>query len=275
MTSFSGRNRRASVGIPELMIGALAAELRDDDVVGVGLGTVLGLIAILAAQRTHAPGLEFVCAGALSPHLDGILDVMRGPDAMEGRTGAWISHVATMEMAERQAFTTMFLRPAQVDVQGSLNVSRVGGKLLPGGVGAGDTPSLLPRTLCYHTDHSPRSLPERVDFVTSSGAPGQYSAGVVALVTDRCVIGFEGGKAFCRSIHPGQERGAVAAATGYPLPGLVKAPVTAPPPVALLAAIEEIDPLRLRDLEFRATRGAAERRLRVALRHSTIPISHC
>lgn len=261
-----------SAGVAELMIGTLAQELRDDDVVGVGLGTVLALIAVLAARRTHARGLEFTCGGALTPDLETVLDAMRGPDAMAGRTGAWISHVATMEMAERQAFTTMFLRPAQIDARGALNVSRVGTTVLPGGVGAGDTPSLLPRTLCYHTDHRPRSLPEHVDVVTGPGAGGPGSAGVTTLVTDRCVIAFEAGSPRCRSLHPGQDAESVAAATGYPLPGLAGAPVTPGPPAALLAAIEEVDPLRLRDLEFRATRAAAEERLRAALHVPATPI---
>jgi acyl CoA:acetate/3-ketoacid CoA transferase beta subunit len=246
------------------MIGALAREIKDGDVLGVGLGTVLGLIAALAARRTHAPGSEFTCAGALSPDVD-LLEAMRGPDGMAGRTGAWISHYDTMQMAERQAFTMMFLRPAQVDASGALNVSRVGDRLLPGGVGTADTPALLPRVVCYHTDHRLRSLPERVDFVTS---PGEH---VKTLITDLCVIDFEGGQPRLRSIHPEQSRETIVKATGYALPGLDTAGVTPMPSPALMAAIEKVDAHRLRDLEFKASRELAARRLAAAL-HQPIPV---
>ena len=67
----------------DVMIGALAREIGDGDVVGVGLGTVLGLIAALAARRSHAPGSEFTCAGALSPDVS-VIEAMRGPDGMTG-----------------------------------------------------------------------------------------------------------------------------------------------------------------------------------------------
>lgn len=261
----------SKVGLAEIMIGALAREIDEDDVLGVGLGTVLGLIAAMAARRTHAPSAEFTCGGALSPEV-GVMDAMRGPDGMAGHTGAWISHFDTMEIAERQVFTMMFLRPAQIDSRAALNVSRVGSALLPGGVGVADTPSLLPRIVCYHTDHRPRSLPERVDFVTGPGAGRRdasgRSEGVVTLVTDLCVIGFEAGRPHVRSLHPGQTADAVQAATGFKLEGLGEARVTELPSAALTAAIDEVDPLRLRDLEFRAARGEAERRLRAAFSSS-------
>jgi glutaconate CoA-transferase subunit B len=248
----------------EVMIGALAREIGDDDVVGVGLGTTLGLIAAMAARRTHARGSEFTCAGALSPEV-GLLEAMRGPDGMAGKTGAWISHFDTMEMAERQAFTLMFLRPAQVDASGALNVSRVGDRRLPGGMGAADTPSLLPRVVCYHTDHRPQTMPQRVDFVTGRGE------NVKTLITDLCVIDFAAGSPRLRSIHPGHTKESVRAATGYPLPCLQEAGVTPPPSTELLAAIEEIDSHRLRDLEFRTSREEAQRRL-TAARHQPLPI---
>ncbi len=246
------------------MVAALAREIGDGDVLGVGLGTVLGMIAALAARRTHAPGSEFTCAGALSPEVD-LVQAMRGPEGMAGRTGAWVSHLDTMQMAERQAFTLMFLRPAQIDASGMLNVSRADGRQLPGGVGTADTPALLPRVVCYHTDHRPRSLPEHVDFVTGRGEH------VRTLVTDRCVIDFEGGRPRLRSIHPGQTKETVQAATGYLLPGLAEAGATELPSPALTAAIEVVDPLRLRDLEFRASRVEAEQRLQAALRGSPRP----
>ena len=78
-----------------------------------------------------------------------------------------------MDMAERQAMTLQFLRPAQVGPDGSANTSRVeaGGRLVrfPGGLALGDVVNLMPRIVLYHTAHEPRALPERVGFRTARG----------------------------------------------------------------------------------------------------------
>lgn len=238
------------MSVAELMCGALAREISDRDCIGVGLGTPLALVAVLAAKRSTAPGMEFCTAGALSPEAT-LAGVMRAPEGLRSATGAWVSHLDSMDMAERRDFTLMFLRPAQVDQAGRLNVSRAGGRLLPGGVGSADTPTLLERVIAYHPDHRPRSLPGTVEFATSR-------APVATLVTDRCVIDFAGGHARARSIHPGETPGSVREATGYDLDGLEAAPFTPPPSPELLAAIFAVDPDRVRDRELsRAPRGAA------------------
>lgn len=250
-----------------LMACALAREVGEDDVVGVGLGTPLGLAAALLAQRTHAAGATVIVSGAVSPQAD-VAGCMAGAAGLAGRTAGFVSHLDTMEMAERRAMTLQFLRPAQVDAHANLNVSRVpdgGGGIsrLPGGLATADVTRLLGRIVVYHTDHRPRSLPEQVAFVTGAGGGDSVAGtlGPVTLVTDRAVMRFDGGAWHVSSRHPGRSAEELATQTGFALVGAADAPETEPPSADELAALADVDGLALRELEFRTTRAAAAARL--------------
>jgi glutaconate CoA-transferase subunit B len=245
-----------------LMTCRLAREVHDGDVVGVGLGTPLALAAALLARRTHAPGAEVIVAGAVSPDAD-LATCLRGASALDGRTAGYAVHLVTMEMAERQAMTLQFLRPAQVDGAGNANTSRIvrpDGELvqrLPGGLATADVFRILPRVVLYHTDHRPRSLPERVGFTTAA-AP----SGLTRLVTDRAVFVL-GDAPRLESVHPGEDADAVRSETGFAVaPGDV--PETEPPTDAELDALHELDPHALRELDLRATHAAAAERIAAA-----------
>jgi glutaconate CoA-transferase, subunit B len=245
--------------VVDLMTCALMREVRDGDVVGVGLGTPLALCAALAARRAGAPGAEILVAGALSPDAD-LLTCLRGAQALAGRTPGFVPHLDTMDMAERRAMTLQFLRPAQVGPDGAMNTSRVAGPdgrpmRLPGGLATADVPRLLPRLVIYHPDHRPRSLPARPEHVT--GPPGSATR----VVTDLCVIALEAGGPRIASLHPGAGAADVVAATGFRLDAPDDVPTTPPPTPAERAALDEVDPHGLRGLEHRATRREAGSRL--------------
>lgn len=252
--------------VATLLTCRLAREVRDGDVVGVGLGTPLALCAALLARRTHAPGAEVIVAGALSPDAD-LATCLRGASALAGRTPGYVSHLLTMEQAERGAMTLQFLRPAEVDGAGNANTSRVldaEGRLakrLPGGLATADVLRILPRVVLYHTDHRPRSLPPRVTFVTGAGggAPGG-GRGPVRLVTDRAVVAFSADGPRLESVHPGEDADDVLAATGFPLDASAVGE-TEPPRPEELDALAVLDAHALRELELRATRSAAATRL--------------
>jgi glutaconate CoA-transferase, subunit B len=232
----SGRPAAADrVAVADVMLAALAAEIRDGDVLGVGLGTPLAVAAGLLARATHAPGAHLLVGGAVDPDAD-LATCLGGATAVLGRTVGFVPHLDTMDMAERQAMTLQFLRPGQVDGRGAMNTSRIGPAIrpslrFPGGLATADVPGLLPRLVVYLPRHAARSLPERVSCVT--GAPGgvstdRYSTrGVITLVTDKAVIDFADGQAHLRSIHPGVDREELAASTGFALAGLDDA-VTSP-----------------------------------------------
>jgi glutaconate CoA-transferase subunit B len=249
-----------------LMACRLGREITDGDVVGVGLGTPLALAAALAARRSHAPGSHLLVAGALDPDAD-LITCIRGAAALAGRAAAFVPHVLTMEIAERQSMTLQFLRPAQVDGGGNANTSRIQGgdgslKRLPGGLATADVWRILPRVVVYHTDHRQRSLPENVSFVTGAGGgdPQRGTRGPTLLVTDRAVFRFTPGGAQLESLHQGEKLDALRRDTGFSF-AVDKTVETPEPSTTELAALEEVDPHALRELELRATRQAAADRL--------------
>jgi glutaconate CoA-transferase, subunit B len=253
------------------MAVCLAREIHDGDVVGIGLGTPLALAAALMARRTTARGSHLFTGGmVVSPDAD-LLSITHGAGALRGRYTGYVSHLETMEMAERRTMTLQFLRPAQIDGAGNINTSRVIGSdgsltRLPGGLASADVPRILPRLVLYHTEHRTRSLPQAVSFITGAGGgdPATGVAGPVRLITDRAVFSFAGGRARLESVHAGQSVPEVLACTGFECESDAVAQ-TEPPSPAELAALQAVDEHALRELELRATRGQAQARLAAAL----------
>ena len=146
-----------------LVTCCLAREIAAGDVVGVGLGTPAGLAAALLAQRVHAPDAVVIVSGAVSPRAD-VAECVAGAAALRDRAAGFVSHLESMEMAERQAMTVQFLRPAQVDAAANVNVSRVAGedgrrRVCREASRPRTSPGCSGRTGLYHTDHRARSLP--------------------------------------------------------------------------------------------------------------------
>lgn len=250
-----------SADLVDVVTCALAREIRPDDVIGVGLGTPTALCAALVAQRTTARGATVLVGGAVSPRAT--LAQCLHHD-VEGRTPGYVPHLDTMDMAERQAMTLQFLRPAQVGPDGSANTSRVraGEKLVrfPGGLALADVVNLMPRIVLYHTAHEPRALPAEVGFRTAAGGgvtrAGYTARGATALVTDRAVIRFEPEGPRLESFHPGESAESVAEATGFAL-RLDGARETPGPTDNELAALGAVDAERHRDREFKKRRAHA------------------
>ena len=244
--------------VADTMAVALARMTVPGDVIGVGLGTPLALAAALLARRLHEGGVHVLAGGALD--VQGDIDVWTGgPAATYGRTPGYVPHFDSMDMAERQAMTLQFLRPAQVDVHGNLNTSRIGARSrpavrFPGALATADVPALLPRVIAYHPDHRLRSLPATVDWVTGSGSglafgPGRVQ-GTVTVITNLAVIDLVAGAASIGSVHRWSSAAEVAASTGFDV-AADDAVMTTPEPTATeLAALSDLDPDRRRDVEI-------------------------
>lgn len=243
--------------VADVMICTLAAEITDGDLVGVGLGTPLAVAAGLLARATTAPDAHLLVGGAVDPRAD-LATCLEGPGSLIGRTAGFVPHLDTMGMAEQQAMTLQYLRPAQVDGQGNLNTSWVrrgaGRVRLPGGLATADVPRLLPRLVIYLPRHRRRALPARVDVVTGPGGgwvAGRHRArGAVTLVTDMAVIRFTAGGAVLASAHSGVDVRDVVDATGFDLQGVASAGTTPTPSAEARARLEELDPhgVRMREI---------------------------
>lgn len=158
---------------------------------------------------------------------------------------------------------------AQLDQYGNANNSVIGSNYhapkvrLPGTAGMGDMGSIGKLLYYWNPNHNPRSLVEKVDFVSCAGYLGGgdererlgLTGGPQLVVTNLGVLDFEpeSKRMRLKSAHPGVTASEVQEATGFELvmpDGDV--PTTATPTAEQLQLIrEEIDPDGMRKREFR------------------------
>lgn len=237
----------------ELMVAAAAREIKDGEVVFVGMR--LPLIAFVVAKKTHAPnaiGLfeNGVVRSTPSPEL---IYTMADPPNIKGATQC-LAMSDVMSLLQSGRVHLGFLGAAEVDRYGNLNSTQVHGKngmvRLPGSGGACDIASLAQRFVAL-LEHARHRLPERVAYITSPGngdGPGWRKrvglprGGPSAVITTKCVFRFgDDGEAFVSSLHPGVSVEDVKANTGWEVKIAGDIPMTPEPGAAELKAIREYD----------------------------------
>jgi len=146
------------------------------------------------------------------------------------------------DLAGQGRIDLFFLGGGQIDGQANLNLVGTGewpGRdvRFPGSFGSAFMYLMVPRTILFREEHSPRVLVPRVDAISAPGVspPGQFRRGTAqALVTGRCVFSFDPAAArfSLASLHPGQTAAEVRAATGfdYDEPGNGEAALPTPDP---------------------------------------------
>lgn len=244
---------KVSYTLNELMVVAAAREIKDGEIVFVGMR--LPLIAFVVAKRTHAPnaiGLfeNGVVRSTPSPEL---IYTMADPPNILGATQC-LDMGTLMGLLQSGRVNLGFLGAAEVDRYGNLNSTEVSGKngivRLPGSGGACDIASLAHRFVAL-LEHSRHRLPERVSYITSPGNGdgagwrkriGLPRGGPSAVITTKCVLRFaEDGEAFLSTVHPGVTEDDVLANTGWKLMVADSVQPTPEPDEAELKAIREYD----------------------------------
>jgi glutaconate CoA-transferase subunit B len=243
-----------SYTLNELMVVAAAREIKDGEVVFVGMR--LPLIAFVVAKKTHARnaiGLfeNGVIRSTPSPEL---VYTMADSPNIKGATQC-LDMLSVMGLLQSGRVNLGFLGAAEVDRYGNLNSTQVRGKnglvRLPGSGGACDIASMAHRFVAL-LEHARHRLPERVAYITSPGngeghgwrkRVGLPRGGPAAAITTKCVLRFDegSGEAFVSTIHPGVTVEEVQANTGWDVkvaPGVKPTPEPTP---AELKAIREYD----------------------------------
>jgi glutaconate CoA-transferase subunit B len=118
-----------------------------------------------------------------------------------------------------------FLSGGQIDGEANINLVSVGDYRrpkvrFPGSFGSSYLYYVVPRVILFRTEHSRRSLVEKVDFISAPGTspPGVFrSGGPIALVTNRCLFTFDrAARCFSlASVHPGHTVEEVVEHTGF------------------------------------------------------------
>jgi glutaconate CoA-transferase subunit B len=252
MPATTASQSAASFTLGELMVAAAAREIRDHEIVFVGMR--LPLIAFVVAKRTHAPNAVGLFENGVirSTPASELIYTMADPPNLLGATQC-LDMLGVMSLLQSGRVHLGFLGAAEVDRFGNLNSTEVhtpkGLTRLPGSGGACDIASLAQRFVVL-LDHSKLRLPERVAYITSPGngdghgwraKVGLPRGGPSAAITTRAVLRFgDDGEAYLSTVHPGITVDEVLANTGWPLRvGDVK-PTPEPTPEEL-QAIREYD----------------------------------
>lgn len=239
----------------ELMVAAAAREIKDGEVVFVGMR--LPLIAFVVAKKTHAPAAVgyFECGLVRETPSPELLYTMADPPNVF--RAAWATQLTYLMGLMAAGWVDVgFIGGAQIDRYGNLNTSYIGSfkrpqVRLPGSGGGADIASLSKRLLIIMA-HEKRRFVERVDYITSPGygtgngwrqTVGLPRGGPSAVITTLGVLRFdEHGEAYLASYHPFSSVEEVRANTGWDLKVAPDVHPTPPPTPEELRVIREYDP---------------------------------
>src|SRR6266404_4454146 len=224
------KSATAQFTLGELMVAAAAREIRDGEVVFVGMR--LPLIAFVVAKRTHAPNATGLFENGVirSTPSKELIYTMADPPNILGATQC-LDMMGVMTLLQSGRVNLGFLGAAEVDRFGNLNSTQVTGKnglvRLPGSGGACDIASLAQRFVAM-IDHAKHRLPERVSYITSPGngdgagwrkKVGLPRGGPSSVITTKAVLRFDEntGEAYLHSAHPGVSVEDIVTNTGWKL----------------------------------------------------------
>ena len=169
----------------EMMIGAISRLLTNGEFCVTGTLSPIPAAGCLLARETHAPDLNPLIYGDPANRISDGLHEFFG-------------------LAQQGRVDTFFLSGIQIDRQGSINLSVIGGydhpKLrLPGGAGSSMLYALSRRTILFTMNHTKKLFVPEVDFVNATAFDGEVKTawrrgGLSHVVTPLCVMKFDGEK---------------------------------------------------------------------------------
>jgi len=231
----------------DLMAVVMARLLRDGERVFHGVASPLPMVAILLAQRLHAPNLVYLnITGSVDPVPVQLARSTVAPQLLAG-TATLVTLADLFDLSARGGLDTAFLGGVQIDGQGRINMSVIGDfhhptVKLPGGAGSALVLPTAGRTILWRTQHTRRALVERLDFITAAGHTDH-------LVTPLCLFRMEADGFVLAMLFPGVTRERVREATGFHYRCPEDVPVLTPTETEV-ATLRAVDPERVREVEF-------------------------
>jgi glutaconate CoA-transferase subunit B len=244
----------------EMMSAVAARELRDGEVVFVGIG--LPNLACNLARALHAPNLVLIYESGAVGAVPERLPVSIGDPALVTNSLMVCSMADVFQLfLQNGRIEVGFLGGAQIDRWGNINTTVIGSYQrpkvrLPGSGGAAEI-AIHARRVLVISRLSARSFPERVDFLTSPGQVcrgksrrelGMPGAGPVKVITDRAILEHDPdtGEMVLAALYPGVTVEEVQANVGWPLRVRDRLGTVAPPSPDELRLLREVmDPKRL------------------------------
>jgi len=251
----------------EIMIKAMAKEIKDGDVVLHGLASPLPILAMSLAKSTHAPNSIFVgVSEGLDPDLGRIKLRLSSADPSIARGAiAFLELTDAFDLCQRKEVNVMFLGGAQIDKYGNINLSVIGEYArpkvrLPGGAATAFMTPITPKIVIWAARQSKRVFVEKVDFKTGvgylEGDDSRERAGAwpitLKVITNLAVYGFDEKTKLMKveSIHPEVTPEMIRENTGFEIEIPSNVPTTEMPSEEELRLIQKWDPDNIRYSEL-------------------------
>jgi glutaconate CoA-transferase subunit B len=208
------------------LVTNLARFVRPGEVTFSGVNSTPAMLACLLAKRAYDFDFTYInVAGGVEPSPSKIPISSSDPVLAEG-SNAIFANEDFYDLCTRGGMDLCFLGAAQVDGRGCTNVSCIGDwhapkVRLPGGGGGAVMLPTARRAVTWRTEHSRRTLVDKLDFVTAAG-------GMHGVVTPIAVFVKREGRLALQSWHPGSSLEEVVARTAFAFDASQAAP-TAPP----------------------------------------------
>jgi glutaconate CoA-transferase subunit B len=237
----------------EIMTIAASRRLRNGCTCFVGIG--IPSMAANLARLTHAPEIVLIYESGTIGAKPSVLPLSIGDGELADTADAVVSTPEIFAYwLQGGRVDVGFLGAAQVDRFANLNSTVIGDYgnpkvRLPGAGGAPEIASLAKETLII-IKHSPRTLVERVDFITSAGyldggnarEKAGLKGGPAALITDLGVLVPEAGtrELVVAELHPGVTKDQIQEATGWKIRFLDTVSKIVPPSESEIMALRDL-----------------------------------
>lgn len=217
----------------------LARFIRPAEITFSGVNSTLPMLACLMAKRAYAFSFVYInVAGGVDPRPSSIPISSSDPVLAEGSASIFANE-DFYDLCTRGRMDLCFLGAAQIDGLGQTNVSAIGDwhrpkVRLPGGGGGAVMLPTARRSVTWRTEHSRRTMVEKLDFLTAAG-------GMHGVVTPIAVFIKREGRLALQSWHPESSLEEVRARTGFAFDA-TDATATPLPSANEVAALSALDP---------------------------------
>jgi glutaconate CoA-transferase subunit B len=215
----------------DLMTVAASREIVDTEVVFAGMG--MPMLAIMLAQKTHAPHLKLIFEGGTFDSHPVALPTSVGDPRCETGSSRSSGLCETFFLAQRGYVDIGFLTGTEIDEYGNVNTTVIGDYLDPELrlTGSGGNPDInsFARRIVYIMMQEPRRFMKEVSYITSPGwrvkkwPSGEFvhrrelygnafRGGPSAVISTAGVFRFDDqtGRIYLDTYHPGQSPSAIA-----------------------------------------------------------------
>ena len=206
----------------------MARFIRPDEVTFSGVNSTFAMLACLLAKRAYDFDFTYInVAGGVDPDPSFIPLSSSDPVLSQGSCSIFANE-DFYDLCCRGGMDLCFLGAAQIDGEGRTNVSAIGDwhkpkVRLPGGGGGAVMLPTARRAVTWRTEHSPRSLVKKLDFVTAAG-------GMHGLATPIAIFEKKDGRLALKHWHPDSSLEEVTERTGFSFDAAGATPT--PPPTA-------------------------------------------